>query len=302
MRRIVWLTGMACGVCLLSPGAYGWGPATHLYVASRIVGTNMLDTLYGAMAPDMCALEMNPAIKSPFQHMTHFEYDRLAPGFFSFGFATHNGTWGADHYVHTYWDPVPEETYLILIMRQLCQEFGFTMSDAESLMEGTVEYMLRKDLGPGLGTLVTSSANAFGEAQTQQLVDGFAEPLSQRVAGLTPAQAETEIRNMANGFQTVMSAYGQQLAGWDDAALRAFLITGIAAALSTDEVTADLYVTRAEELAWDYQDELDVMAGRVAARIAATEYRLPLSFNGLVVEAVVIGIAFLTLRRRWLRI
>lgn len=251
------------GVCLLLVAfpftAVAWGPSSHLYVASKIVGTEWPQALFGAMAPDMNALTPNPSVKSVTAHLMHSHQDFLEPSMFALGFATHNGAWGADWYSHCYYSGI-ETTYLTSRMRIFATEFGVSMNDAEGVLEGVCDFIVRQELGPQLGELIVKAVNSFGPNQVQALVDAYAVPLSQGVAGLTVEEAEAEIRGMCERFVMVTGVYGQQLILFDIPPMRATLIQGFQTYFGIDYATAAAYMQRAEELCSDCTDELDRIA------------------------------------------
>jgi len=279
---------------------YAWGPAAHAYVAKRVVGGPWLSAMYGAMLPDMFDLGTSQAIKSQTQHLTHFEYYRLnMPSAFTVGFATHNGEWGADHYSHAYYNPSLPDTYLTSRMKQFAAEFGRSVNDGETVMEAVVDYLIRRDQGPEWGTLLAKSVDAVGRPEEQAIVDAFAQPLSERVPGLSVSDADSALRRMFQQHRLVTRFYGQQLALQDEAYVRAILVQVLMAALGTDQETTETYVTRAEGMCADYQAELDRIAGEVKAEIESTPYQLPLRRSSTAAAAIVIAGAFIVLRRRW---
>lgn len=269
-----------------------------MYVASRVAGTGWLDALFGSMLPDLDKLASTPTIKSKTAHLAHFEFDRLPASTFALGFATHNGVWGADYYAHSYHDPEAEDTYLTSRMRLLTHEFGFTMNEAEGILEAVVDYLVRKDWGPELGALIEASADYCGASYEQEIVDAFAQPLSERVPGLSLSEAEGELRAMYQGFQTVMRAYGRGLYTVDLETTRGLLVEGMAMYFEVDEETANEYMTRAEELCWDYDVELDRIADTLPAELAALSCTLPLSRTGVLVAGLLICGLLRALARR----
>jgi hypothetical protein len=295
MMRVLVVLG---GALLAGAEACACGPATHLYVARQILGTDWPEALYGSMFPDVFGFAPTDAFKGQIQHLTHFEFDRVSPSPFAAGVATHNGTWGADYYSHAYYNPGEPDTYLTARMKQLSQEFGFSVGQGEDLVEGVLDYLVRRDQGPAFGLLMKASADGTGAAVVQQVVDVFALPLSQQVPGLTLEAAQANLRTMCQQHLTLIRVYGQQLAVQDTPYIRSVLVQGMASYLQVDEATADQYVTRTEEICWDYQDELDAMALRIAGELNATPYRLPLKNGIILVQGLAICGLFYRTRRR----
>lgn len=287
----LWIVAVLCACCF---DVYAWGPAAHAYVAKKVVGGPWLGAMYGAMLPDMFDLASTHDIKSKTQRLTHFEYYRLSAATpFAVGFATHNGDWGADHYSHGYYNPSQPDTYLTTRMKQFAAEFGRTVNDGETVMEAVVDYMIRKDLGPEWGSLLAKSVDAAGAPEEQAIADAFAQPLSERVPGLSVSDADSALRRMFRKHRIVTRFYGQQLALQDDAYVRAVLAQALMAALTVDPEMAEAYITRAEEMCADYQVELDRIAGEVRAEIESTAYALPLDRRSPAATAILILAVFL---------
>jgi hypothetical protein len=278
MRRIVCIGALV----LLCGTASAWGPGAHFYVAQRVLGTGWGEPLYAAMLPDMVALGATGPIKSATQHLTHFEFYRLAPSAFAAGFSTHNGEWGADYYSHCYYDPSAPDTYLTSRMKQFALEFGCTVNQAEDVMEGVVDLMLRRDLGPDFGRQIAAAPRGISARARQDLIDALAEPLSARVPGLSVEAASVALQLMLDQHLIISKVYGDQLAANDMPFIRSTIVSGFAQYFGVSVAQAETYVSRAEELCWDYQTELDAMAGRVAAELASTPNAMPVGGAGLV--------------------
>lgn len=268
-------SALATLVIVASFNAYGFGMGTHAYVAWRVCGTPWLEVAYAAMAPDCFQLASSDAVKTRMQHMTHFEFDRLAPTPFAIGFATHNGEWGADHYAHCYYDPLAPDTYFTARMRQLSDEFGFSINKGEDVIEGILDYMLRRDFDVWWGEFLTAAAHSCGPSQDRQLVDAFALPLSQSVSGLTLEQAQSTVRSVASGYRWAMGIYGDQLATNELPYIWQILVGGMANDLDIEEAEAEQVLIRAEELCQDYRTELDAIAVSVRNELQTTVYTLP---------------------------
>ena len=283
---------------LVGTPAFSWGPGAHAYVAMRVFGPSQLEQIFAATAPDMAGLAQPNSSRWPAQHLTHFEFWRLRPSFFAAGFLTHNGEWGADRYAHNYYDHLIPETYLNARMRQWADEFGYTINQAEDVFEGTVDYMLFRDLGLPYAQMLADCASTFGPTQAQDVVDAFALPFSQQT-GISLAEAQAKWRLMGTQMQVMVRIYGQQLAITPLPQVRALVVQGFAALFHVDIATADQFMARAEELAWDYQDELDAVAERVAAKLQTTEYAMPLGPWSSAVLVFSLAALFAVGFRRW---
>lgn len=273
MRLFRWIPMLA--MAGMAFHAHGFGMGTHAYVAWRVCGTPWMTVIYASTVPDCFGLGSSPEIKSQLQSLTHHEFDRMEPSPFALGLATHNGSWGADHYAHCYYDPSEPETYFTARMRQLGEEFGFSINRGEDVVEAMVDYMLRRDLGTGWGEFLARAADSFDAADRQQLVDAFAWPLSERVSGLSVAGAQLAVETMATQWQLAIRAYGQLLALQDIAAVRNTLVQGMASLLSVDTNTAEQVLARAEVLCADYRQELDAIAVSIRNELKLSAYPLP---------------------------
>ena len=257
---------------LLSPAAWGWGPSTHAYVASCVTEGQNLSVLFGAMLPDCSAIIRDNATEaSRLNTLTHREFDRLAPSALATGFKTHNGIWGADYYAHLVFTANPEEIYSVVKIRQLSNEFGISISDAENVFEMCVDVQMRLILGPTWGELLERAANASGAAHEQILVDAYASELAAR-AGLSLEEAENDIRMAVQGFKSLAATFGQQLQ-LDEVEIHTVIPPMLAIYLNCDEAAAATYYNRGLEITADVMTELD----RVCAEI---KLQMPDAFEG----------------------
>ncbi len=265
----MWRVGTVGAFLVVCCGS-GWafGPATHAYIATEVAGSLNEDIAWGAISPDFAGLVKvdNPVAGSQLGGMTHHDHHRLSDSCFAIGFSTHNSDWGADYYAHLFFDPSADDIYSTIIIRQLSQEFGFSMSHGEDVFEITIDYLIRRDNGPAIGTLIEGAAAASGAENEQAVVDAFAAELAQRVAGLTAEDAEEDIRDAFEAYRGITEAYGHQLTG-DLDAVRVALMPMLAVYLEVDLVTAETYLNRAIELCVDYETEIERIVGEMASHI-----------------------------------
>lgn len=267
MRRI------ACLVCVasafMSPQAHAWPPATHVYLVERITGSRDPDIIYGSMAADFDgAVLFNKKARAVLKHMTHFEFDRLEPGKFATGFASHNGEWGADYYAHLYYDESAAPIYSTKKLRQLSIEFGISMNQAEDSFEGVIEFLIRIEYGPELGRLIVDSAAR--STHEEELVKAFALPLSER-AGLSFEDAANEVRRAARTYQAVALTYGKQLMIEDEDYLRKLAVLALQAYLGFSPERAKQYLERGIKISKDdYQAEMDRITRNIRAKMIAS--------------------------------
>ena len=93
------------------PGlAFGWGAATHAYLARELghePGVMNLQEMYGAIVPDMFNLMFSYEHYDYLWNKTHYEFMKVVDEVkdeesraFGYGFASHNEDWGADRTAH----------------------------------------------------------------------------------------------------------------------------------------------------------------------------------------------------------
>lgn len=264
MRRIVFVTFV-----MVTARAFSWGPATHVYLAERATGSNRPETHFGSMLVDMNHFVRDePEVVSAVRRLTHYESDRIAPSCLGLGMITHNEAWGADWYSHQYWMPDTTESaglYSTEKIRHLEQALGVAPAQAEF----AIEYLLRVDTGPALGRKMLAGAAAFGPGQQQLLVDAFAPPLAERVAGLSHGEAEEELCRAANLFRFVTEVYGGAFVR-DETAVFDALSSLTAFYLRLEPDTAARHLAYAVELCRDdYRAELDRIGELLRADMAA---------------------------------
>lgn len=276
MRRV----GTILLLILWPCAALAWGPATHMYIAECVAGSQDTTLLFASTVPDMNAVLINvPASKSCVQHLLHNHPEMLPPSFFAIGMATHNSDWGADYYAHLFFHPENPEcdtTYSTIKIRQFSTELGISLSQAEDLFEMTIDYLLRMARGPELGHRIKVCTESFGPAQEQLLVDTYAEALAACVTGYTVEQAESDIRTAATAFRIITGIFGEQLM-LDDTQITAAIPALLARYMSVDKATATTYFQYAVAACQDdYQAELDRVCALVRAHMdALPEYRMP---------------------------
>lgn len=270
MARFLWLPFV---LLLIAFPATAWGPATHAYVASCVTEGQNLSVIFGAMLPDCNATIRHDAQEAyQLNRLTHQEFDLLAASALATGLKTHNALWGADYYAHLIYTPNPEEIFSVVKIRQLSNEFGISISQAEDVIEMCVDIQLRLTFGPAFGQMIAYAGQASGAAHEQALVDAFAVELSARVSGLTPEQAEQDIRTAVQAFKTLTIAFGEQLQ-LSDAEIHAAIPPILAMYLNCDVSSAEAYYQRGLEITADYMDELNRIC-------AAIKLEMPDAYEG----------------------
>ena len=138
--------------------ALAWGSATHFHFGKRLghlLGYANVQEMYGAALPDVPTLMFSNPQQQAFYEQTHFEYLTFVSQARSllsykkamaFGFASHNGDWGADATAHKHAITLrgPNDGYvnekvkqLEPLLRDLLKQFlkanGKTEAEAETL-------------------------------------------------------------------------------------------------------------------------------------------------------------------------
>ncbi len=267
MRYVALMTGLT-----LAAQAFAWGPATHAYLAERATGSTRPGLHFGSILPDMNNVVFNkPDVFDAMRTLTHYECNLLPSSCLVLGMITHNEAWGADWYSHQHWlneTAEAEALYSTRKIRQIEDEFGLRPDQAEFLFEFAIDYLLRVEDGPGLGRKLLLGAAEFGPGQQQQLIDAFAVPLSQRVAGLSIEQAREELRAAARQYRFAIEVYGTAYLS-DETAAFDMLTSLTAFYLCLDAATAADGLWFAVELCRDdYRAELDRIAGLLRADLA----------------------------------
>ncbi|MBN2311980.1 MAG: hypothetical protein JXR94_23585 [Candidatus Hydrogenedentes bacterium] len=257
--------------------ALAFGPATHAWLARRITGESSPAVLYGSTAPDLSefASEVlgDDDLHSAMRHLTHREFELLRPSAFAEGFATHNGTWGADAYAHGYRDAETQEWvegYVAARATQLQNETGLSAAYASTYIEAAVDVLVRRDFGRGEGRGLLRAALLAGMSPARDIVDAFAGPLADEMEGMSEREAERMLRISHGAIRVGVAVYGSQLAKSES-----YLMTVVPLALSlydgSDFATASLRFGRALQLCEDYEAELERIVPLIAAEMPAKQ-------------------------------
>ncbi len=194
------------------PSAHGWGMATHILMAEQAMNRQDPEVFLGSMMADFNQAAFDDAdLNAAISQLTHYEFDRLDDSWFAMGIATHNNVWGTDWFSHQYWLPdIPESEwyYSTQKINQLAEELNISLLEAEYYFEMAVELLLRVDTGPDLGNKILWATTTFNSAHLASLIEGFAEPLSESMAGMTLLEAEKTLQNKARLFQRMLQGYG----------------------------------------------------------------------------------------------
>jgi hypothetical protein len=235
-RRNVLLLALLVLLAPVSPPAFGWGSATHAYIADHIgskVESFNIEEMYGAMAPDLFQADLSLAFDPLLAYYTHGApgqegflavWDEARPRTekaCGFGWVSHNNVWGDDSTAH---DPI--HGYVIQkaaaldaaldaagVWAQIEQQIGFPLPLEDRLLfchivvETDGDIVLRH-ADPQLGERVIGAALLRSPAVPRLLADAM--------EGADPDVVKT----MEGRFRQYMLLYGGILAQDDETATR----------------------------------------------------------------------------------
>jgi hypothetical protein len=235
-RASLVLSLLLVALASFSVPAFGWGSATHAYIANHL-GTDVrplnAQEMYGAMAPDMFQADLNLAFDPLLLYYTHGApgqegfmaiwsgaRSRIAKAF-ALGWVSHNNVWGADSTAHD-----PSTGYVIQkaaaleaalgaagVWTQVEQQVGFPLPLDDRLLFCHIVVETDGDLilrhaDRGLAGRVIGAALMRSPRVPDQLADAM--------QGADPAV----IAGMERGFRRYMLFYGAILAQNDADATR----------------------------------------------------------------------------------
>lgn len=244
MNRIWIRTLTVCLALLLSfTSAFGWGSATHAYIAERLNSKPpylTLNQVYGAMAPDIFNL-MSPPTLSCLTHCNYFMEMWRLPALptgkaLAFGFVSHNQDWGADFFAHNpgCCGQTPSDGY-IFVKAQMLDLYlsqspayialtgGLDPAVKMELLRDLVEYavdILIKRADPAIGAKVMFAGQFRSPEFPVMLSAAYRDDVS-RLLGIRPVDAVKLIVEVESVFQQTTIGYGQLLTLPEDQAVAA---------------------------------------------------------------------------------
>lgn len=232
-------------MCSLPAPCYGWGAATHAYIAKELgdmQGVTDLQAVYGAVLPDMFNLMFGDPYQQDLWTRTHYEFMKVVEQAESdrdralaYGFASHNEAWGADRTAHVSSIANPETGYVIekqdelaaILEPQVRLFLLFSGIDgaaalaeeltpivAHSAVETAVDWLINDKEDPQIGERMRRAALTRGLSVPILLSKAYAADFAQS-AGLTDAQATSVIVGAELAFREQIKLYGTLL-GRDD--------------------------------------------------------------------------------------
>ncbi len=246
-RSVSFLGGVLILLVSLSVPLYGYGAATHAYIAHRLddqQGPADLTRIYGALLPDAFNLAFDDPYQNELWMLTHYEFMKLVESAESdqdralaYGFASHSEAWGADRTAHISATDQPGEGYVIRKQDELVDELEpkirlFLLlngvSDASSVIdevlptvahaaiETAVDLLVCQNEDPDIGQRLLMAARTRGWSAPILLCKAYAADLA-ATAGTTEAVASPLMVAAESEFRQQMILYGTALMQEDPA-------------------------------------------------------------------------------------
>ena len=225
------------------PGlAFGWGAATHAYLAKELgyePGVMNLQEMYGAVAADMFNLMYEYEHRGFLWSKTHYEFMKVVDEgkldesrAFGYGFASHNEDWGADHTAHINSVGIKSgEGYVVtkkkilapqlkLGMRLFLNSKGIAytpelldelaLAIADSALESAVDFLVSQNEDTQIGTRMLVAAKLRSPFVPMLLSSAYAKDLAGE-AGIIAEEAILLIVETETQFKEYMELYGEIL-------------------------------------------------------------------------------------------
>ncbi len=283
---------------LCSAPAFGFGAATHTYIARQLgddYGFMNLQEMYGAVLPDMFNLMFGEPYQDYLWNETHYEFMKVVDsGWFGrrkamvFGFASHNEPWGADAahfgYIGDKTDLLAAsvEDYVAWVLliggapdaEALAEEL--TPVVAESAVESAIDLLIARNEDPQIGIRMLAAAAARGPFVPRLLCRAYARDFAEH-EGISVREAGRIIRAVERQFRQSMELYGVILSLGDPLDAMAEQGAEIAEQLLASQYGVDIDVpssvmaylleTAIEVVEADYAVEIEAAITRVATEL-----------------------------------
>ncbi len=232
--------------------AFGWGAATHAYLAKELghePGVMNLQEMYGAVVPDMFNLMFGYEHQGYLWNKTHYEFMKVVEEAkfdesmaFVYGFACHNEDWGADHTAHiSSVTANPEEGYVITKKKilapqlklgimlflnangiaytpELLDELALRISD--NAVESAVDLLVSQNEDTQIGRRMQVAAKLRSPFVPMLLSRAYAKDFAGE-AGMIVEEAILMIVETEETFKEYMELYGEILTREDSIDLMA---------------------------------------------------------------------------------
>jgi hypothetical protein len=288
-------------VLALAAPAYPWAYATQAYFAERLgerQGELDFQEMYGSMLPDQYNLIFDP-YGVYLAALTHGDPQDVVDTAWdcetqsaAYGFASHNEAWGADFTAHTSGNTSPGIGYAVLkgaelapalvpTLTQILVDAGAPPPVAEGtataiapylshlLVEEAVDWLVRKELRPSIGTRVMNAAllrsaevpALLSAAFAQKLVDAF---------GMTPEQAAMTLAAIEAQYRAMMLTYGRAFLGSTERVMDFLALQGVTVGELILDAPTDLPVEISPEQAEFTRLAVDMVLPTYRGELAGT--------------------------------
>jgi hypothetical protein len=237
---------IAVSICAAPGQSFGWGAATHTYLAKELghePGVLNLNEMYGAVAPDMFNIMFGYEHRGFLWNKTHYGFMKVVDRgnldesrAFGYGFASHNESWGADHTAHissagidSAEGYVPTKKKILapqlkLGMRLFLTSKGIaytpelldelSLAIADTAVESAVDLLISRNEDPKIGTRLLVAAKLRSPFVPMLLSSAYAKDLAGE-ADIVVEQAILLIVEAEVQFREYIELYGGILAGED---------------------------------------------------------------------------------------
>jgi hypothetical protein len=232
----------------LSAPLYGFGPATHAYIAHQIgiqQGSSNLNEIYGAVLPDAFNVMFGDPYQADLWTQTHYGFMKLvdsaesdADRAVAYGFASHNEAWGADRIAHISGIGDPSRGYVIRKQDELAAILepqvrlfllfsGVSNANevidqvlptvAHAAIETAIDLLILQNQDPDIGQRLLLAARTRGWSAPILLCKAYAADFAE-TAGTTEAVAAPLVVAAESEFRYQIELYGTALSQEDPAA------------------------------------------------------------------------------------
>jgi hypothetical protein len=246
MTRYALLVGAALMLLWsMSAPLYGFGSATHAYIAREVgnkQGPATLPEIYGALLPDVFNVMFGDPYQDQLWTQTHYEFMKLVEQAGSehdkalaYGFAGHNEAWGADRTAHISSITHPDSGYVTRKSDELAATLetqvrlfllfsGVPNADAvtdevlptvtHTAIETAIDLLICRNDDPDIGQRLLLAAQTRGWSAPILLCKAYAADFA-ATAGTTEAVAAPLIVAAESEFRYQMQLYGTALSQED---------------------------------------------------------------------------------------
>jgi hypothetical protein len=249
MNRSKVLCLLVTALLSLAPAvpAYPWAYATHAYFAERLgerMGNLNFQKMYGSLLPDQYNFILTP-VGEYLAVQTHANPEAVtgaagdcATQAVAFGFATHNEIWGADFTAHVASLTLPESPpkgYVIIKGDELAPDLVAPLTEilvvagadpvqapfiaagiapflGHLLVEEAVDWLIKKELEPSIGTRIMNAAR-LRTAKTPLLLASAYAPGVSSTFGMSLAEATGMIFEVERQYRQMSLDLGRGFLG-----------------------------------------------------------------------------------------